>query len=137
MKTTMTYDLAIIGAGSAAFSAAIRARQKHLSVVMIEREQVGGTCVNVGCIPSKALLTAAEARHVSAALRFPGVSATAAPVDMLALVRSKDAIVTDLRRDKYVDLAREYGWEIAPGEARFAPGPVLEVDGRRVEARHY
>lgn len=133
----MAYDIAIIGAGSAAFSAAIRARQKRLNVVMIERGEIGGTCVNVGCIPSKALLAAAEARHVAMAPRFPGIDTTAAAVAMATLTRSKDAIVADLRQDKYLDLAREYGWEIVRGAAQFAPGPVVEVDGRAIEAKHY
>ena len=96
----MKYHLAIIGAGSAAFSAAIRARQKRLNVVMVERDEVGGTCVNVGCIPSKALLAAAEARHVASAQRFPGVNTTAAAVQLGALVSSKNAIVRDLRQDR-------------------------------------
>src|ERR671923_1440841 len=87
------YHLAIVGAGSAAFSAAIHARQKRLTVVMIERGEVGGTCVNVGCIPSKALLAAAEARHVAMTPRFPGINTNAAAVDMALLVGSKDAIV--------------------------------------------
>lgn len=133
----MGYDLAILGAGSAAFSAAIRARQKQLTVVMVERGEVGGTCVNVGCIPSKALLAAAEARHTADAQRFPGIHTDAAAVSMASLVQSKDAIVSGLRRDKYIDLAREYGWEILRGTARFAAGPVLEVDGRTIDAKHY
>jgi mercuric reductase len=133
----MKANLAIVGAGSAAFSAAIRARHKELRVVMIERAEVGGICVNVGCIPSKALLAAAEARHTAGSLRFPGIGTTATAVNMPALIRAKDETVSDLRRDKYVDLAREYGWEILRGDARFAPGPSLQVDGRRIEADHY
>ena len=54
-------DLAIIGSGSAAFAAAIAATNLGKRVVMVERGTVGGTCVNVGCVPSKALLAAAEA----------------------------------------------------------------------------
>lgn len=131
------YDLAIVGSGSAAFAAAIHARRKKLRVVMVEREQIGGTCVNIGCIPSKALLAAAEARHVAYAPRFPGIELSAGPVDMPALVAGKNEIVTDLRQDKYIDLAREYDWEIIHGNARFAAGPTLDVEGRRVEAKHY
>ena len=116
----MKYDLAIIGAGSAAFAAAIHARRKQLRVVMIEREQIGGTCVNVGCIPSKALLAAAEARHAAQGHRFPGVDTTAGPVQMRALIAAKNEIVRDLRQDKYIDLARAYDWEIVEGAARKA-----------------
>src|SRR5918994_2293162 len=134
---SMKYHLAIIGAGSAAFSAAIRARQKRLNVVMVERDEVGGTCVNVGCIPSKALLAAAEARHLASAARFPGIETTAGAVQLATLVRSKDAIIRNLRQDKYVDLAHEYDWEIVRGVARFAPGPVVEVNGRTIDADQY
>lgn len=68
------YDLAIIGSGGGAFAAAIRASTLGKSVVMIERGTLGGTCVNTGCVPSKALIAAAGARHVAvdAATRFPG-----------------------------------------------------------------
>ncbi len=136
------YDLAIIGSGAAAFAAAITARTKGASVVMAERGTVGGTCVNTGCVPSKALLAAAEARHVALAQPFPGIRTEAGPVDFAALIAGKTALVEGMRADKYVDLAEEYGWQILPGTARFAPGPVLEValdDGgtTTVEAEHY
>jgi mercuric reductase len=133
----MTYDLAIVGAGSAAFAAAIHARRKNLRVVMLERDEIGGTCVNVGCIPSKALLAAAQARHSAGMRRFPGIETAAGPVQMVQLVGGKDAIVRDLRQQKYLDLARDYGWEIVHGAARFVRGPALDVNGRRVEALHY
>jgi mercuric reductase len=136
------HDLAVIGSGGGAFAAAIAARDKGKSVVMIERGTIGGTCVNVGCVPSKALLAAAEARHVALDQHFPGISTSAGPVDAAALIGGKDALVEELRRKKYGDLAAEYGWEILPGQARFAEGPALEVDphqgGRtRIDAEHY
>ena len=62
----MKYDLAIIGSGAAAFSAAITAVEGGARVVMIDRGETGGTCVNTGCVPSKALLAAAAARHSAA-----------------------------------------------------------------------
>jgi mercuric reductase len=133
----MTYDLAIIGSGGAGFAAAIAATARGHSVVMIERSTMGGTCVNVGCIPSKALLAAAEARHVAAGQVFPGVATSAGPVDMASLVAGKAALVDMLRKEKYEDLAADYGWEVRRGEARFVEGPALEVDGRRIEAAHY
>lgn len=140
------YDLAVIGSGSAAFAAAIAATAKGRSVVMIERGTLGGTCVNVGCVPSKALLAAAEARHLSlTAARFPGLVAGPATVDMRALIGGKDTLVSQLRADKYIDLAADYGWQIVNGTATFAGDaaePALEVgtlDGGkiRIEADHY
>ena len=133
----MKYDLAIVGGGSAGFAAAIHARRKELTVVMIEREEIGGTCVNVGCIPSKALLAAAEARHIAQERRFPGIDTAAAPAHMSALIAGKNEIVSDLRQDKYLDLAREYDWEIVRGPAQFAAGPMVQIQGRRFDAKHY
>ncbi len=133
----MTYDLAIIGSGGAGFAAAIAASTRGLSVVMVEHSTTGGTCVNVGCIPSKALLAAADARQVAGETRFPGVGAQVAAVDMAALVSGKDEIVGALRKEKYEDLAADYGWRMVHGDARFVAGPALEVAGERIEAAHY
>ena len=131
------YDLATVGSGGGAFAAAIAARRRELRVVMVERAVVGGTCVNIGCIPSKALLAAAESRHRAAHGRFPGITTDAGPADMAALVGAKDDIVGELRQSKYIDLAGEYGFELVEGNARFLEGPTLDVDGRRIEAAHY
>jgi mercuric reductase len=131
------YDLAVIGSGGGAFAAAIAARRRDLSAVMVEAGTFGGTCVNVGCIPSKALLAAAEARQRAGERRFPGIRTEAGPVDFAALIAGKREIVDGMRQRKYVDLAEEYGIERVEGRARFADGPVLEVDGRRIEAAHY
>ena len=141
------YDLAIIGSGGGAFAAAIRASTLGKSVVMIERGTLGGTCVNTGCVPSKALIAAAGARHVAvdAATRFPGIATTADPVDMPALIAGKQALVESLRGEKYADVADSYGWHVRRGDAGFAgtpDAPVLEVtaaDGavETIEAEHY
>jgi mercuric reductase len=141
----MRYDLAIIGSGGAAFAAAITARDQGASVVMVERGTVGGTCVNTGCVPSKALLAAAGARHVAGDQRFPGIVTQAGPVDMAALTGGKDDLVAAMRDAKYIDLAAGYGWEIVAGTARFTgspDAPELQVslnDGgtTTIEAAHY
>lgn len=139
-------DLAIVGSGSAAFAAAIAARRAGKTVVMIERGATGGTCVNVGCVPSKALLAAAEARQLAAtAGRFPGLAGGQVPLDFPALIGGKDALVGQLRAEKYTDLAADYGWEIVHGTAAFTgslDAPEVRValtDGgtRRIEAAHY
>ena len=141
----MRYDLAIVGSGGAAFAAAITARDQGASVVMIERGMIGGTCVNSGCVPSKALLAGAAARHGAAGQRFPGIATQAGPVDMAALTGGKDDLVAAMRAGKYTGLAADYGWEILAGTARFAGGPdapALQVrlnDGgtATIEAGHY
>jgi mercuric reductase len=140
----MRYDLAVIGSGGAGFAAAIAARTKDASVVMIERDTVGGTCVNTGCVPSKALLAAADARHVSMDGRFPGITVSPFDVDLPGLIDGKRTLVEGMRTEKYTDLAAEYGWDVLAGTARFAAedtGPVLRVTldaggEARVEAGH-
>src|SRR5207302_4935494 len=97
---------------------------------MIECGSISGTCVNTGCVPSKALLAAAAARHDAASQRFPGIATQAGPAGMVALADGKDELVAAMRAGKYLDLAADYGWEIIAGTARFAGGadaPVLEV----------
>jgi mercuric reductase len=138
----MSYDLAVIGSGAAGFAAAVAACRQNKSVVMIERATLGGTCVNTGCLPSKALLAAAEARHVAAHQSFPGIYTEAGPVDYPELIHGKHALVERTRADKYIDLAAHYGWQIIHGTAGFAPGLILNValaDGgwQRIEADHY
>ncbi|WP_055469053.1 mercury(II) reductase [Streptomyces ardesiacus] len=147
MTTTASgFDLAVIGSGSAAFAAAIAATNHGKRVVMIERGTIGGTCVNVGCVPSKALLAAAEARHGAAAAgRFPGLAPADVPVGFGELIGGKDALVGQLRAEKYTGLAADYDWEIVHGTAAFAgttENPVLDIalnggGTRRIEAAHY
>ena len=129
--TPANFDLAIIGSGGAAFAAAIRATKLGKRVLMVERGTIGGTCVNTGCIPSKALLAAAEARHVALdASRFPGIASSAQPVDMEALIAGKRALVDTMRAGKYVDLIADYDWALRHGDAVFAgttEEPVLKI----------
>ena len=88
-------------------------------MVLVERGRLGGTCVNVGCVPSKTLLAAAGARHAALTNPFPGAPTSAGAVDLAALVGQKDELVGRLRQAKYADVAAAYGFEVRPG-----PGPV-------------
>ena len=134
---SMDFDLAIVGSGGGAFSAAIAARDRGLRVVMIERGVVGGTCVNVGCIPSKTLLAAADHRKKAGEQHFAGITTSAGPVDFAELVAAKDQLVGQMRQGKYIDLADEYGFEVVEGDATFVSGPALQVGDRRIEAKHF
>ncbi|MGY3567911.1 mercury(II) reductase [Sinomonas sp. RB5] len=147
MQSANEYDLVVVGSGSAGFAAAIRATGMGLRVAMAEAGTVGGTCVNTGCVPSKALLGAARARQTAAdAGRFPGLAPAAVALDMAALIAGKDALVGWLRQQKYLDLADDYGWDIHRGRAVFAgdaDDPVVDVTGGgggepvRLRGRHY
>ncbi len=102
-------DLVVIGAGSAGFSAAITASEQGARVTLIGHGTIGGTCVNVGCVPSKTMIRAAEALHgARAAERFAGIVGEARIVDWGNVVAAKDALVETLRQKKYIDLLPEY-----------------------------
>lgn len=131
------YDLAIIGSGSAAFAAAIAAREQGARVVMIERGTIGGTCVNIGCVPSKLLLRAAETFYHAGHHPYPGVETQAVSADYGAMVAQKDRLTAEMRREKYVDLIGEYGWDLIEGEARFRDEATLQVGGRTITAGAY
>ncbi|MBU6474255.1 MAG: FAD-dependent oxidoreductase, partial [Alphaproteobacteria bacterium] len=104
-----TYDLAIIGAGSAGFSAAITAAEQGARVAFIGHGTIGGTCVNIGCVPSKTLIRAMESlHHVRTASRFTGIQADGNIQDWRAVVRQKDELVSVLRKTKYIDLLPAY-----------------------------
>ena len=132
-ESVPVFDLAVIGSGGGAFAAAIGATNLGKRVLMVERGTIGGTCVNTGCVPSKALLAAADARHIALdSSRFPGIVTSAGSVDMHQLITGKRDLVDTMRADKYVDLIGEYGWELRHGDAAFAgtaDEPVLEVTG--------
>jgi mercuric reductase len=130
------YDLAVIGAGSAGFSASITAAEAGKRVALIGHGLIGGTCVNVGCVPSKAMIRAAEAIHgTAAAKRFPGVSGAARVDDWAGLIAGKEALVSGLRRKKYADLLPEYEnvTYIDEGAARLVEGGV-QVGDRLIRA---
>jgi len=131
------YDLVVVGAGSAAFAAAIKATEAGYRVALVEHGTLGGTCVNVGCVPSKALLRAGELAWAAGHHPFAGLTTSSGPVDLAALVAQKDELVDDLRKSKYADLVSDYGFTVIPGHARFSGPEVLEVDGRPISARVY
>jgi mercuric reductase len=129
------YDIAVIGAGSAGFSAAITAAEQGAHVALIGHGTIGGTCVNTGCVPSKTMIRAAQALHdARAASRFPGLAGTARVTDWRSLIAAKGDLVTTLRRKKYADLLPEYsGIAYLEGAARL-DGAGVHVGGARVAA---
>jgi mercuric reductase len=131
------YDLLVIGAGSAAFAAAIRARDRGAGVALVEQGSVGGTCVNVGCVPSKALLRAGEVYHQASHQGFAGIETSAGKVDLGALVAQKDELVEAMRKEKYQDLVDAYGFEVISGHAEFVSPEAVSVNGRTITASAY
>jgi mercuric reductase len=116
------YDLLVIGSGGGAFAGAIRARDLGRTVLMVEHGVPGGTCVNFGCIPSKALLVRSEHAALTGRPTLPEA------------VAEKDALVGRLRQTKYIDLVDEYGIDFRPGHARLTGPHTVELNGESVTA---
>ena len=120
------FDLVVIGAGSAGFSASITAAELGARVALVGHGTIGGTCVNVGCVPSKTMIRAAETFHqADTAARFAGIHGQARLDDWRALVAQKDELVAELRQAKYIDLLPSYN-NVAylEGAARLTGGGV-------------
>jgi mercuric reductase len=102
------YDMAVLGGGSAGFAAAIKGAELGARVALIEGGTLGGTCVNVGCVPSKTLLRAAETRHRRTNHPFHGIPRTDGAANWTAVRAAKDGLVEHLRTTKYADVLRSY-----------------------------
>jgi len=107
-NTNYDYDLIIIGGGSAAFSAAIKASSFEKKVLMInDGLPIGGSCVNVGCVPSKTLIRNAEQFHNSNHPHFTGINPGNNILDFKEAIRQKTELVTELRQGKYIDVLKD------------------------------
>ncbi len=125
------YDLMVIGGGSAAFAAAIKGAELGAKVAIIEAGTIGGTCVNIGCVPSKTLIKAAELCYRAAYPKFEGLTACPPPSDWQRVVQQKDELVASLRQGKYVDVMKVYpNITLIKGRAKLAGGRTMMVNGR-------
>ena len=93
---TPTSTYSILGAGSGGYACALRAAQLGLNVGLVEKGKLGGTCLHLGCIPTKALLHAAEVADQAREAEQFGVSATLDGIDMAGVNAYKDGVVTRL-----------------------------------------
>lgn len=133
-RSRAEFDLVIVGGGSAAFAAAIQGVNLGARVAMIEGGTLGGTCVNVGCVPSKTLIRAAEARHRRTHHPFAGIPKGDGLVDWRQVRDQKDTLVGQLRQGKYWDVLKAYDGitlfeeravVTTPREVRLAGGRTL------------
>lgn len=133
-----SFDLVVVGSGAAAFGAAIKASELGARVAMVEQRVLGGTCVNIGCVPSKTLIRAAEALHRARRTPFAGISVSARLEDFSAVVRQKDALVSDLRQAKYADILESLpGARLVEGHAEFVRRGELRAGGETLRAERF
>lgn len=134
------YDLIILGGGAAAFAAALKAAEADAKVAMIERGVIGGTCVNVGCVPSKNLLSIGEMIHDCMNQKIGGNSfpvASSIRSDFKGIIEKKDELVLKLRNQKYTNVIRSIpNTDFIQGHAKFRSQNEVTVSGKTLRGKN-
>jgi dihydrolipoamide dehydrogenase len=128
-----TYDLVVLGGGSGGYAAALRAAELGLTVALVEREKVGGTCLHKGCIPTKALLHAGEVADSARESANFGVNATFEGIDVAKVHAYKDKVVDKLYKG-LAGLIKSRKIEVVAGSGRLTSPTTVEVDGNVLTA---
>lgn len=123
------FDLLVIGGGAAGFAAAIKGSELGYQVGLVNSGVIGGTCVNIGCVPSKVLIRAVEQYHRAGLQYFKGVTTKAKNLDWKQIIEHKDELVSELRETKYIDVISSYpNITLIPGFAKFVTKNKIKVD---------
>ena len=123
------YDLIVIGAGPGGYVAAIRAAQLGLSVLLVEKDQVGGTCLNRGCIPTKAYYENARVLHSVQQGKEFGIQVSGCSLDMNAVYERKQQVVGRLVAG-VEQLLKAHKVEVIKGQASLKDAHTVEVQDR-------
>src|SRR4051794_2848929 len=130
------FDIAILGGGMGGYPAAIRASQLGLKVALVESDKLGGTCLHIGCIPTKALLESSELYHrVSARGQEFGVNADNVTYDYERIATRRDGIVSQLHKGVQF-LMKKNKVEVVQGKGRLRDRNTIEVGAQQVKAKH-
>jgi dihydrolipoamide dehydrogenase len=129
------FDVVILGGGSGGYACALRAAQLGLTVALVEKDKLGGTCLHRGCIPTKALLHAGEIADAAREADQFGVKASLEGVDMSGVNSYKDGVVSRLFKGLQ-GLVKSRGITVVEGAGRLVGPRTVEVDGTRYEGGH-
>ncbi len=130
-----TFDIVILGAGSGGYAAALRAAELELSVALIDKGELGGTCLHRGCIPTKALLHAAEIADQTRESEQFGVKADLVGIDMAGVNAYKDGVVGRLYKGLQ-GLLKQPNITVVQGAGKLVSADTVEVDGKRYTGRN-
>ena len=130
-----TYDVVILGGGSGGYACALRSAELGLSVALVEKGKLGGTCLHMGCIPTKALLHAAEVADSARDGEQFGIKTTFESVDMSGVNRYKDGVIGRLYKGLQ-GLVKSRQIDYVEGEGRLVAANTVEAAGRRLVGRH-
>ncbi|OGC11682.1 dihydrolipoyl dehydrogenase [candidate division WOR-1 bacterium RIFOXYA12_FULL_52_29] len=128
------FDLAILGGGPGGYAAAIRAAQLGAKVVLIEQDKVGGTCLNRGCIPTKALIASTNFYERMQKAESLGLSATNISIDFAKVVARKNEVVAKLVKG-LAGLIEKNGIEIIYGQGEVVAPGLIKINNRDVQSR--
>ncbi|MEU4560895.1 dihydrolipoyl dehydrogenase [Actinoplanes sp. NPDC023936] len=131
-----TFDIVILGAGSGGYAAALRAAELNLSVALIDKAELGGTCLHRGCIPTKALLHAAEIADQTRESEQFGVKADLVGIDMAGVNAYKDGVVSRLYKGLTGLLTHNKNITVVSGEGKLVSKDTVEVAGQRYTGRN-
>ena len=129
------YDVVILGGGSGGYACALRAAELGLRVALVEKDKLGGTCLHRGCIPTKALLHAAEVADTARESEQFGVQVSLEGVDMGGVNKYKDGVVAKMYKGLQ-GLVKSRGITFVEGYGRLVAANAVDVDGVRYEGRH-
>jgi dihydrolipoamide dehydrogenase len=129
------HDVVILGGGSGGYAAALRAAELGLSVALVEKDKLGGTCLHRGCIPTKALLHAAEVADSARESEQFGVRATFEAIDMAGVNKYKESVISRLYKGLQ-GLVKSKDITFVEGEGRLVAPDAVQVGGQRVTGRH-
>ncbi|WP_018335754.1 dihydrolipoyl dehydrogenase [Actinomycetospora chiangmaiensis] len=135
MSESDTYDVLILGGGSGGYACALRAAQLGLSVALVEQDKLGGTCLHRGCIPTKALLHAAEVADKAREGEQIGVKSSLSGIDMSGVNSYKDGVVAKLYKGLQ-GLIKSRKVTMIEGHGRLVGQDTVEVDGQRYTGRN-
>ncbi len=140
MSATERYELLILGQGSAAFAAAIKANESKIKTAMVGGNAtngtvVGGTCVNVGCMPSKRLITVGTGLYNGLNSPFEGIEYKGSSVEFPRIIREKDAMVAKFRKEKYSDVLKNLSHiTYYPSKGKFVSRDQVDAGGKTLRA---
>jgi len=138
MAANDRYDLIILGSGAAAFAAALKVSELDAKVAMVERGTIGGTCVNVGCVPSKNLLRAGEILYYCMKPSYKGVSLENPELNFPQIIKQKDKLVLSLRKQKYSSVLDSLpNASFFKGSATFLSKNEVKVDGKVLHGKKF
>ncbi|HEY2195460.1 MAG TPA: dihydrolipoyl dehydrogenase [Actinomycetospora sp.] len=135
MSESDTFDVLILGGGSGGYACALRAAELGLSVALVEQDKLGGTCLHRGCIPTKALLHAAEVADNAREGEQIGIKSSLSGIDMSGVNSYKDGVVGKLYKGLQ-GLVKSRKITMIDGHGTLAGTDAVEVDGQRYTGRH-